>query len=230
MPWIPSRDMLRRLLEEHINGLVVPNPNKFYVLLTNASSFADTADMAAIVISEVVQEFGYARAQYNPSSGSYDATQTRYEMPSVATTFTASGGAIQFDRAVLISDGSVIANKIFTADAATNRISVAAHSLINGDKVVPTADASGSLPGGLSSIVYYSKSIDANTIELYTDSNLATLVDFTTNGSGKLRLRYANGNFEVYQSYGSATLPDGGTQTINWTWNIAGNGVDVAAA
>lgn len=230
MPWIPARNMLTRVLEEHLNGAVPPDPNKFYVLLTNASSFTDISDIATIVQSEVLEQFGYARAQYNPSPGSYDVTQSRYEMPTVPTSFNAAGGGIQFDRAVLISNASAIANKTFTADASTNRLTVVAHSLVNGDKVVPTADAGGTLPSGLSNTIYYAKLIDTNTIELYTDSALTTIVDFTSNGSGTLRLRYANGNFELYQVYGSSTIPDGGTQTISWTWNIAGNGVDVSAA
>ena len=230
MAWTATRSLLGRLLEEHLNGSPPPDPNKFFLILTNASTFTDTSDLVAIIQQEVAQVSGYSRQQYKPATaGTYDAAQGRYEMPPVTLTFTAASGPIQFDRAVLVSDGSAEANKIFTADASTNRLTITASGLVNGDRVVPTADPGGTLPAGMSAIAYYAKSIDANTVELYLEPALTTILDFTTNGSGTLRLRYAQGNVELFETFGSSTIPAGATQNIILYFNAGGNGVDVNA-
>ena len=229
MPWIPSRNLLGRMMEEHINGATPPNPAKFYLILTNASSFTDISTVADIVKQEAIEQFGYARQQYNPSAGSYDATQSRYEMPAVTVGFTGTGGAIQFDRAVMLSDAHATANKTFTANAATNRLTVTSHGLTNGDCVVPTADAASTLPAGMSSQAYYAKSIDANTVELYAEVALTNILDFTDAGSGTLRLRYAQGNFELYETYGTNTIPSGTPYNFVFSWNMGGSGANVNA-
>ena len=230
MAWTPSRDLLSRLLEEHLNGATPPNPVKFYIILTNSSTFGDASTVADIVKQELVEQYGYTRVQYNPGMGAYDAAQSRYEMPGVTIPLNATGGAIQYDRAVLLANAHPTANKIFTANAATNRLTVTAHGLSNGDAVVPSSDPASTLPTGMSAIAYYAKAIDANTVELYTESALTNIVDFSDAGSGTLRLRYAQGFFEFYEVIGSSTIPDGSTQSLVVYFNVAGSGVDVNAA
>lgn len=223
------RSLLVRMLEEHVNGAPPPDPAKFFIILTASSNFTDASTLADILKLELPESNGYSRKPFNPGSGSYDATQTRYELPPVTATFTASGAGLQFDRAVIISNAHATANKVFTATAATNSLTVTAHGLTNGDIVVPTADAGGTIPTGMSAIAYYAKSIDANTIELYTDSGLATIVDFSNAGSGTLRLRYASGEAELYDSYGTSTIPSGSEQSLIFSWNIGGSSSDVNA-
>ena len=230
MAWTPSRDMMGRVLGAYLNGETPPDPSKFYLILTNASTFGDNSTIADVVQQELVQQFGYSRQQYNPPIGAYDAAQYRYEIPGVTMLFTASGGAMQFDGVALISNANPTANKVFTPNAATNRLTVATHGLSNGDRVVPSADSAAALPGGMISTAYYSKIIDADIIELYTEASLTNIVDFSDNGSGTLRLRYAQGNFELYEILGTSTIPDGASQNIIVYINLAGAGVDVNAA
>jgi hypothetical protein len=70
-------------------------------------------------------------------------------------------------------------------DTSTNRITVTGHSFTNGDYASLTT--TGTLPGGLSSATdtkYYVSVVDANTIELYSDRQLTSIVDITSNAGG----------------------------------------------
>jgi len=77
----------------------------------------------------------------------------------------------------------------------SNRLTIASHGRSDGDLcylgttgAFPTL-ASGSLAAGTA---YYVKSIDTDTVELYTDSGLTTIVDFSAAGTGSLLLSFDN--------------------------------------
>lgn len=107
MPWTIHRTALSRMIEEHLNGAIVPDPAKFYLILTNGIAINDQSTIATVAGAELTAVNGYARMAYNPGAGQYDATQARYEMPIVTTTITASGAGLQYDTIVLLSNANV---------------------------------------------------------------------------------------------------------------------------
>lgn len=224
MPWTQFKEATARMLQSYVDGKI------FHLVLTSGSTFTSSSSLIDIVVQELAEASNYTRKLCTPGIGTYDDLQRRYELPAISTTFSAQGGFLQYDRVVLISGGSSTANKVFAADPSTSRLTVGLHGLVRGDKVVPTADAGGNLPTGINPQVYYASSVDPNTVELYTDVALTTRVDFTSAGSGTLRLRYANGNLELYGEVGSTTIADGQSQTIILNWNHGGGNVDVEAA
>jgi|GEM_PF-2425176 len=151
MAWTANQSMLARMVEQHLNGATPPDPNKFYLVLTNGLIVTGTSTIAQIASAELPGTSGYARMSYNPSTGSYDGSQSRYEMPAVTTSITAVGAGLQYDTIVLISNANSTVQE-------------------------------------------------------------------------------AVGNVEFFASVGSATIPAGGTQSFVVSFNIGGNGVDVAAA
>jgi hypothetical protein len=83
---------------------------------------------------------------------------------------------------------SATTTKTFNASSnvnyGTNRITITAHGLTNGDSVMYNPGINASI-GNLSSVVpYYIKRIDADTIELYSEYNLTTIVVLGTSSSG----------------------------------------------
>jgi len=65
----------------------------------------------------------------------------------------------------------------------TDRITLTAHFHANADEV--TLTSSGTLPAGLAlATTYYTKSIDVDTIELYSDVGLSSIVDITAAAGG----------------------------------------------
>lgn len=85
---------------------------------------------------------------------------------------TSWGGGTKTDTFV---DGDV--------NTGTDRITLTSHDLVSSESCVLTT--SGTLPTGLAtSTTYFIKVIDVNTIELYSDSTLATIVDITANSGG----------------------------------------------
>ena len=77
-------------------------------------------------------------------------------------------------------------------DYATNRITITSHGFANGDPVKYDPAPNIAMGGLGTGSVYYVKSINANTIELYQDYNLATQMNFGTSSTGTHNLiRYA---------------------------------------
>ncbi len=139
------------MIEEHLNGAIVPDPAKFYLILTTGAIITDQSTIAQIATAELAATNGYARMQYNPGTSAYDATQFRQEAPPITTSVTATGAGFQYDTIVLISNAN------------------------------PTA-------------------------------------------------KEAVGNVELFQIVGSTTVPATAVQSFITSFNIAGNGIDVAAA
>ena len=103
MPWTIHRNAIARMSEVYFNGADTPNPSSFYLILTSGIVVTDASTIEAISSRELAASNGYARMPYNPGLGSYDDTQSRYEMPPITTSITATGAALQYDTVVLIS-------------------------------------------------------------------------------------------------------------------------------
>lgn len=232
MTWNATNAHLGRLAETYYNAATVPDASKFYLILCSpVSAFTATSTMVDVLTAEKTSS-GYARSQYNPSTGAYDSGQSRYELPPTSCSFSATGSSYDFTAAVLLSNASANSSKSITAvDATANTLTCPAHGLAVNDKVLITADAGGALPGGISgTTIYFVKTVTTDTITLSTTQGGATL-DITSTGTLPLRLRYANGEVELYESYGSAiTIPASGTQVINVAINFGGSSADVNAA
>lgn len=194
----------------------------FRILLCNGGSLTTASTAATIVSNEVVGN-GYSRPSLTFGTVAYDSGDARAEIPStVSGTFTASGGSIQYDTIVLWRGAdSVTALTVGSIDTSTNRLTITSHGRTNGDKVAVTATTT--IPSGISAnTLYYVKSIDANTVELYTDSGLTSIVDITSSGSGTIRLRLCNGDPARIYTTSTQTINDGSSQTVQYTsWNFA---------
>jgi len=101
MPWTPFNSFLARPVEVFFNAASAPAPNSFYLILTNGGTIDATTPMVSVVALEASGN-GYARPNYDPAGGSYSNANGRYETPAVTVAYTATTGAIVFDRAVLI--------------------------------------------------------------------------------------------------------------------------------
>jgi hypothetical protein len=67
----------------------------------------------------------------------------------------------------------------------TNRITLTGHGWSDGDSAVIRTPAGSTIIAGASvDTEYFVKAIDANTIELYTNSGLTTILDITSAGAG----------------------------------------------
>ena len=79
-------------------------------------------------------------------------------------------------------------------DYTENTIILTAHGLDNGDPIEYNANGNTEIGGFTNNSVYYAKRIDADTFEVYTNYNLSTQVDFTTNSTGSHLFRLRNVN------------------------------------
>ncbi len=111
MAWTIHRTALSRMLEEHLNGSPIPDPAKFYLVLTNGAVITDQSTIAQVATAELAAANGYARMIYNPGVGAYDNTQNRQEAPIVRVSITATGAGLQYDTAVLISNANATAKE-----------------------------------------------------------------------------------------------------------------------
>lgn len=111
MAWTAHRSAIARKCEVYFNGMVAPNPAKFYLVLTNGTVITDISTIAQVAQAELSASNGYARMPYNPGAGQYDNTQNRYEMPPVTVSITALGAGLQYDTVVLISNANPTAKE-----------------------------------------------------------------------------------------------------------------------
>lgn len=236
MTWNASRDLLGRIGEAYSTNASLLSSNK-RVILVNSGSLTDASTMLDVIRYECAGN-GYTRYSLSPSTGSYDASQDRYELPAVDATFTASGGSITYDTAAIISGASSTASKtVNTINATDNRLEFSsAHGLSNGDLVVVTADGGGTVPsellnGGAPRLLYVVGSSDSggNYWIQCSLTNGGSAIDFT-GGSGTIRVRYANGKFDLFDPQGSTTIADGSTKIIRCLLNFGDGSADVNAA
>ncbi|HYW20250.1 MAG TPA: hypothetical protein VE956_13260 [Nodularia sp. (in: cyanobacteria)] len=189
-------------------GATPPDTSKFRLALANTATLSRSSSLADFTANELLPTNGYARATASfGGDGSYDSTDQRHELPTISASFTASGGALQFQTAFLIADSTAVASKSFTnanVNAVSDRITITAHGFVNGDKLVFTADSLATLPSGITTgTIYTVSSVTTNDFQL-------SGVDITDTGSGTFRARSANGIIVAYAVESSPiTVPDG---------------------
>lgn len=206
--WIAHNTYTDRIANIRWRGGAGISATKHFMLLcSSAVSRSDT--LISIIPNEVLPATGYIRQNMSFSAGAYDAIEQRYELPTITVNFTAVGSDILWRSAIILNDASSPSSvPISAVDIATNRLSATAHSFVNSDRVLATVDAGGILFSPVTAgIFYYVKAVDANTIELYSDALLTSIVDLTTTGTAPYRLRNANGSIAY-------VLDMGATQTI----------------
>jgi hypothetical protein len=93
---VPQRELKR------VAGLAYEGKT-YRICLASVGSSGYTAESTTANWDSVEKSgSGYARATGTLSTGAYDGTDARYEVPSVNATFTASGGSITFDRVYVV--------------------------------------------------------------------------------------------------------------------------------
>lgn len=144
--------------------------------------------------SELLPINGYQRIKSAIADTEPTKIGSSLELPPIKASFTASGGSLTWQSVFVILGGSDISAKSFEADDVTptaDAIALTDHGLANGDRLMFSGDA---LPGGISGTIrYYVRVLSANSISLYTDAALTTLVNISSSGSGIMQARYASG-------------------------------------
>ncbi len=144
--------------------------------------------------SELLPINGYQRIKSALADTDPTKIGSSLELPAIRASFTASSGTLTWQSAFVILGGSDISAKSFvTADVnpTADTITLAAHGLVNGDRLMFSGDA---LPGGISAGVrYYVRAVSVNSVSLYTDAGLTALVNISSSGSGTMQARYASG-------------------------------------
>lgn len=198
------------------------NTGSFRIVLCNGGDLTEASTAAEIVSNEVVGN-GYSRESVSFGAVEIDSSTGFAKIPTeINTIVSASGGDITYDAVVLWKNAdSIGALEVSSINTSTNRLTVTGHGLSDGDKCAVTS--TDLLPGGvISNTLYYIKSIDSNTVELYPDSGLSSIVDITSSGSGTIYLRLCNGEPARLYNVNSSTIGDGLSQTIQYTkWDFA---------
>ncbi|MBN3951935.1 MAG: hypothetical protein HWQ38_37915 [Nostoc sp. NMS7] len=184
-------------------GATPPDATKFRLALANTATLTRSNLLADFLASELLPVNSYARVSTNFSDGSYNATLSRYELPTVSASFAASGGSLQFQTAFLIANSSATASQYFTnanVNPTSDRITLPSHGFVNGDQITFTADALAVLPTGIvAGTVYTAANVTTNDFQLtFMLSGVETGVDITDTGSGTFRARSANGIIVAY--------------------------------
>ena len=104
--WAAFNSFLSKPFDCYFRQTTPPSASSYWVLLTNGGTIDATVNLATVLAQEV-SGFGYARKACNFSAGSYDSGQIRFEYPPVTLTWTASGGAIAYDKAILVAGTTI---------------------------------------------------------------------------------------------------------------------------
>ncbi|AUB37527.1 hypothetical protein COO91_03472 [Nostoc flagelliforme CCNUN1] len=187
-------------------GATPPSVDKFYVGLANTSSLSRASTIANFVSNELTDD-AYSRAQLTLSGdGSYNSSANRHELPIATTIFTAGATSWQFQTAFLLADAHPIASNAFTnesVNAATDRITIANHPWVSGDRLIFTADELATLPTGINAgTIYQVLSPATNDFAIATVGS-STPVNFQNTGSGAFHARSANGIVSIFAIEGS---------------------------
>lgn len=193
------------------------------VCLSKALLTADS-NIDSLFATELLPDGGYTRVAIPiaESAGSYDSTTGELSLPQIIATFTASGHPVQWQSAFVLLSGSPYWGKSFTwadVNPAADTITLRAHELSNGDRLIITVEPTGVLPSGINSTTrYYVESVTPDTIKLHTTPQLNTRVDITDTGAGTFQARYANGRIAaIVVEDAPVTLLDGQSYTYQIT-------------
>jgi hypothetical protein len=173
---------------------------------------------AAMLAAELLEQNGYTRQTYNPTTATYNTTTQRAELGRVTANFTASGATLQWDAAAVWADCSATASRPITAiDVSTDVLTIANHGLVNGEEV--TVATSGTFPAGLEgSLIYYAKVLTTSTIELHADVATTSKVNITNAGVGSHHIRYAKGEVVFFANFsGVQFIADGVPESLRLT-------------
>ena len=86
-------------------GATAPDSTKFFAILCNSNTITRDMAMAQVIALELPTTNGYSRQQITFTTGTYDATDKRYELPNVNINFAAnSSGSFQFQAMVILAD------------------------------------------------------------------------------------------------------------------------------
>ena len=150
-----------------------------------------SSDKATVICTELSVEFGYTRKSitYSTASNFYN-TELRDRFDPITTTWTATGGTLQFSSLFLLANGSAIANASCTISS--SKIISTGHGLASGDEVCFT-NISGTLPMEVqSNTLYKVLNSTANDFDIATIA--APTIPITISAtSGTYRLNYATG-------------------------------------
>lgn len=200
-------------------GSTPPDATKFRLCLANTATLSRVNSLADFLANELLPGLGYNRQSANFSDGAYNITNQRLELPTVNASFSASGGALQFQTAFLMANASSVASQSFTnanVNATTDRITITSHGFANGDNLVFTADALATLPSGIAAgTIYQASNVTTNDFQLQACGG-STIIDITDTGSGTFRARSANGIIVAYAVESSPiTVADGQGYSYN---------------
>ncbi|QSJ14605.1 hypothetical protein JYQ62_22155 [Nostoc sp. UHCC 0702] len=210
-----------------LRGATPPPTSRLRGCLANTAVLTVSSTLESFLAAELIPGNGYSRQQVAiPSDGAFNITNKRHEMPTISPSWTASGGALQFQTVFLMADGDATASSIVSSvNTSTDTLTINAHGYSNGQKLTFSADSGGSLPTGITAAtIYQVTNVATNTFQLQPNGGGST-IDITGAGSGTIRARSANG---VIIAYGvdsnPVTLADGQpyTPVINLIFANAG--------
>lgn len=222
MPTIsPTRDHQSRLYDVYLGTVTVR------AILTINSTYNAASAASAAFTQEIAAQ--YTRPTVTYGADSFNTGTSRNERQA-SFAVTAGADAIQYDGVALMVGADAISSySVTSADNTTQRLTFgSAHGRTDGDKIIITADSTGTLPAGMPTGILYAKVISSTVIETYTNSGLTTLTTWSTNGTLPFRMRNANGDMDYYgNESGVITIATGATRTFTVNLNTAGNGISV---
>lgn len=211
---------IERSLKAQLGYGATIDPTKFRLILCSEAIWTAEASMSDVLLTEINNESGYSRYHYTVAEVdiTYDTTKKTATVPTRNWDLTASGASIQWDGIAMIANAHPNAPTLLeSVDPATDTLALTGHGLTNGDRVMLTADAGGTLPTGLdSTVLYYAINTSANTLQV-SPSEGGSPMAFSDLGAGDLRLRYGSGELVAgFRADSIKTIPDGATHTLQW--------------
>jgi hypothetical protein len=184
------------------------------MILLDAPSIASNPGIQEIINLELPETGAYSRKVITPPTATFDSGQDRAEVPGLAATFTVAADqpTLSFNAIALLADTSTWANKLVDSfDAATNRITIAAHGLSNGDLVSLTADTGGTVPTELIGLLLTVTSATTNNFQL---SDTDGIIDFGGTGVLPVRLHNCEGRLVYAEALSAQLILPGESRTI----------------
>lgn len=210
-----------------INAYVGSN---WYAILTDSTTFDDDPTMLEVVQEELIQSISYSRQPYTLQVGMFDANQFRAERPAIGAVFTnpVGGVTISYDRLVVISNASPIANTPVTDIDPSNNTITTTEPATNGSKIVLTARPGGMVPPELANQILYVVNSSGSTFQVAATNNGA-FIDFSA-GTLPLDCRFANGEVEAIEETGVRQLLPGNSRAYQANLNFGKSNANVIVA
>lgn len=217
--WI---SFIEQLLYRNVGSL--PVASKYYLCASASTTLARASTVADFIRAELKPEYGYDRANVLwPSNGTYSNVNQRHDLPTVTTTWTATGGTLQFQSVFLLANAHSKASESFSpTNVSGSTATIAGNLLINGDTVIPVADAGSTLPGNLvNNTAYTVLNVNSGTGAFQFSSDGINPIALSNAGSGTFRLKYASGLAVLLQIEPSVVSVESG-RPVQYDIDIAG--------